>query len=163
MYTVKKLSIFTSPARMSLTKLSLSGKNIIIPGQGEFGSQHPGWGRKNRQPFLQCNWCCVRSRCPRRRTAWGPSGSCRPPGPASSAAGPSPRRGWRRTGPVSRGPSPVRTLPSSPKPVPTSSFAGEPFSCNWSPVPQTETSSKFFNRKFNTSVHFFILEVLMLL
>jgi hypothetical protein len=38
MYTVKKsLSIFPSPAGMSLTKLSLAGKILIIPGQGEFG------------------------------------------------------------------------------------------------------------------------------
>ncbi len=37
-YTVKKsLYIFLSPARISLTKLSLAGKNFIIPGQGEFG------------------------------------------------------------------------------------------------------------------------------
>ncbi len=35
--TVKKrLAIFPSPARMSLTKLSLAGKSLIIPGQGEF-------------------------------------------------------------------------------------------------------------------------------
>jgi hypothetical protein len=33
----KRLAIFPSPARMSLTKLSLAGKNVIIPGQGEFG------------------------------------------------------------------------------------------------------------------------------
>ncbi len=37
MCTVKKLTIFPSPACMSLTKLSLAGKNLIIPGQGEFG------------------------------------------------------------------------------------------------------------------------------
>jgi hypothetical protein len=29
--------IFPSPAEMSLTKLSLAGNNLIIPGQGEFG------------------------------------------------------------------------------------------------------------------------------
>jgi hypothetical protein len=28
--------IFSSPAGMSLTKLSLAGKNLIIPSQGEF-------------------------------------------------------------------------------------------------------------------------------
>jgi len=28
---------------MSLTKLSLAGKNLIIPAQGEFGKRHPGW------------------------------------------------------------------------------------------------------------------------
>ena len=33
----KKLLIFPSPAGMSLAKLSLAGKNEIIPGQGEFG------------------------------------------------------------------------------------------------------------------------------
>ncbi len=37
----KSLSIFPSPTRMSLTKLSLAGKNLIIPGQGEFGQWHP--------------------------------------------------------------------------------------------------------------------------
>ncbi len=36
-YTVKKVSIFPFPAGMSLTKLSLDGNNLIIPGQGEFG------------------------------------------------------------------------------------------------------------------------------
>jgi hypothetical protein len=40
--TVKKrLTIFPSPAGMSLTKLSLAGINLIIPGQGEFGSDIP--------------------------------------------------------------------------------------------------------------------------
>jgi hypothetical protein len=33
----KSLTIFPSPAGMSLTNLSLAGKNLIIPGQGEFG------------------------------------------------------------------------------------------------------------------------------
>jgi hypothetical protein len=33
----KRLSIFPSPAGMSLTKLSLAWKKQIIPGQGEFG------------------------------------------------------------------------------------------------------------------------------
>ncbi len=42
----KCLSIFPSPAGMSLTKLSLVGKNLIIPVQGEFGKWHPGWGRE---------------------------------------------------------------------------------------------------------------------
>ncbi len=31
---------------MSLTKLSLAGNILIIPGQGEFGKWYPGWGRK---------------------------------------------------------------------------------------------------------------------
>jgi hypothetical protein len=48
----KRLAIFPSPARMSLTKLSLAGKNVIIPGQGEFGKWHPGLGQENRQPFF---------------------------------------------------------------------------------------------------------------
>jgi hypothetical protein len=33
----KRLAIFPPPARMSLTQLSLAGKNLTIPGQGEFG------------------------------------------------------------------------------------------------------------------------------
>jgi hypothetical protein len=32
----KMLAIFPSPAGMSLTKLSLGGKNLIFPAQGEF-------------------------------------------------------------------------------------------------------------------------------
>jgi hypothetical protein len=38
-YTVKKGLSFSPPrpAGMSLTKLSLTGKDLIIPGQGEFG------------------------------------------------------------------------------------------------------------------------------
>jgi hypothetical protein len=36
-YTVKKIIVFPSPAGMSLTKFSLSGNNLIIPAQGEFG------------------------------------------------------------------------------------------------------------------------------
>jgi hypothetical protein len=37
-YTEKKsFSNFPSPAGMSLDKLSLAGKNISIPGAGEFG------------------------------------------------------------------------------------------------------------------------------
>ncbi len=37
---------------MSLTKLSLGGKNLIIPAQGEFGQWHPGRGRENGKPFF---------------------------------------------------------------------------------------------------------------
>jgi hypothetical protein len=37
---------------MPLTKLSLAGKNLIIPGHGEFGKLHPGWGWENCQPFF---------------------------------------------------------------------------------------------------------------
>jgi hypothetical protein len=37
-YTVKKrLTVFPSPAGMSLTKLSLAGNNLKILAQGEFG------------------------------------------------------------------------------------------------------------------------------
>ncbi len=51
LYTVKKgIAVFPSPAGISLTKLSLAGNNLIIPGQEEFG---------NRKPFLQCiDECC---------------------------------------------------------------------------------------------------------
>jgi hypothetical protein len=33
----KRFSVFPSPARKSLTKLSLAGNTLIIPGQREFG------------------------------------------------------------------------------------------------------------------------------
>ncbi len=33
----KRLLFFPSPAGMSLTKLSLAGTNLTIPGRGEFG------------------------------------------------------------------------------------------------------------------------------
>jgi hypothetical protein len=64
-YTVKKrLMNFPSPAGMSLTKLSLGGIILIIPGQGEFGKWHPGWGGKIAILFLQCTgmlcMCCAR-------------------------------------------------------------------------------------------------------
>ncbi len=36
-YTVKKVGDFSSLAGMSLTKLSMAGNNLIIPGQGVFG------------------------------------------------------------------------------------------------------------------------------
>jgi hypothetical protein len=42
-----RLEVFPSPARMPFTKLSLAWKNLIIPGQGEFGKSQPGWGRVN--------------------------------------------------------------------------------------------------------------------
>ncbi len=44
----KRLPIFPSLAGMSQANFSLAGKNLIIPGQGEFGLWHPGWGRENR-------------------------------------------------------------------------------------------------------------------
>jgi hypothetical protein len=53
-YTVKKrLSIFLSPARKSLTKLSLAGNNLIIPGQGELVNDIPAWDGKLASLFLQ--------------------------------------------------------------------------------------------------------------
>ncbi len=39
-YTVKKVIGFPVP--------SLDGNNYIIPGQGDFGLWHPGWGQENR-------------------------------------------------------------------------------------------------------------------
>ncbi len=43
----KKLAIFPSPAGMSLTKLSLGGKNkIISAAQGELISDIPAWDGK---------------------------------------------------------------------------------------------------------------------
>ncbi len=52
-YTVKKGYDFPSPAGMSLTRLSLAGNNLSIPGQAEFGTWHPGWVRENRWLFIQ--------------------------------------------------------------------------------------------------------------
>jgi hypothetical protein len=45
-YTDKKKGdrLFPSPAGMSLTKLSLAGNNLSIPGQGEFGKRCPAAG-----------------------------------------------------------------------------------------------------------------------
>jgi hypothetical protein len=37
MHCKEKFSGFPVPSRMSLTKLSLAGNDLIIPGQGEFG------------------------------------------------------------------------------------------------------------------------------
>jgi hypothetical protein len=48
----KRLSVFSSPGGMPLTKLSLAGNNLIVPGQGEFGKWHPGWGRENHYSFF---------------------------------------------------------------------------------------------------------------
>ncbi len=48
MHCKKSLVVFPSPARVSLTKLSLAGNYLIIPGRGEFGKWPPGWGRENR-------------------------------------------------------------------------------------------------------------------
>ncbi len=38
-----KKKVIPSPAGMSLTKLSLSGNNLIIPGQGKFDKWHPSF------------------------------------------------------------------------------------------------------------------------
>ncbi len=54
--TVKKVSSFPIPGRD--VKLSLAGKNLIIPGQGEFGKCYhilAGEG-KTATFFLQCNY-----------------------------------------------------------------------------------------------------------
>ncbi len=50
----KRLAVFSSPAGMSLTKLSLAKNILIIPAQGGFGKGHPDWGQENRKLFLQC-------------------------------------------------------------------------------------------------------------
>ncbi len=49
---------------MSLTKLSLAGKNLNIPGQGEFGCDIPAGDGKTLYPFLQCTGIVV------ERTYW---------------------------------------------------------------------------------------------
>ncbi len=49
---LKRLTIFQSPARMSLPKLCLAGSLLISPSQGEFGKWHPGWGWENHKPFF---------------------------------------------------------------------------------------------------------------
>ncbi len=51
-YTGKKCYRFFRPQPGSLTKLSLVGKSLIMPGQGEFGQWHPGWGREKQKPFF---------------------------------------------------------------------------------------------------------------
>ncbi len=52
----KRLAVFPSPAGMLLTKLSLAGNNLVIPGQKEFGIRNvPAGGRKINKLFLQCS------------------------------------------------------------------------------------------------------------
>ncbi len=51
----KRLTIFLSPAGMSLTKVSLAGNNSR-PGR-VWLMAGTGLGRENRQPFLQCMMC----------------------------------------------------------------------------------------------------------
>jgi hypothetical protein len=53
MHCKKRLTIFPSPARMSLIKLFLAGNNLLIPGQGVFGDVLAG-DRKIVHFFLQC-------------------------------------------------------------------------------------------------------------
>jgi hypothetical protein len=52
-YCKKSLVISPSLAGLSLTKHSLAGNYLIIPGQGEFGLWHR-WGREIAYLFLQC-------------------------------------------------------------------------------------------------------------
>jgi hypothetical protein len=51
-YSVKKLSIFPSPAGMALTKLSLAGNNSIIPGHKSLVSDIPARDRKMYNIFF---------------------------------------------------------------------------------------------------------------
>jgi hypothetical protein len=44
----KKVTDFPVPSRDVTSQTLPSGKNLINPGQGEFGYWHPGWGRENR-------------------------------------------------------------------------------------------------------------------
>ncbi len=48
------LATFSSPAGMSLTKLSLAGNNIIIPARESLVSDIPAGDGKIVNPFLQC-------------------------------------------------------------------------------------------------------------
>ncbi len=49
-HTVKKVIDFPVPSWDSLTKLSVGGSNLIIPGETEFWlvTYRRGWGRANR-------------------------------------------------------------------------------------------------------------------
>ncbi len=75
----KRLDVFPSLAGMSLTKLSLGGNIKIVPGQGEFGKWHPGWGRvKPLYSVLASPWESVKvhlmrkSSCKKLRGRWEP-------------------------------------------------------------------------------------------
>jgi hypothetical protein len=49
---LKKFTDFPVPSR-DVTNQTLPGRdNLIVPGQGEFGWWHPGWGLENRYPFF---------------------------------------------------------------------------------------------------------------
>ncbi len=50
----KKLAVFPTPAGMSLIKLSLGGKNLIISVQGELVSDIPAGDGKTANHFLKC-------------------------------------------------------------------------------------------------------------
>jgi hypothetical protein len=55
-YTVKKGYRFSlPPARMSLTKLSLAGNNLIVPGHGDIDNDIPAGEGKYDRLFLQCS------------------------------------------------------------------------------------------------------------
>ncbi len=59
LYTVKKrLTIFPSPAGMSLTKLSLAGNDIIILGPGSLVSDIPVGDGDIANHILQCMLSC---------------------------------------------------------------------------------------------------------
>jgi hypothetical protein len=53
MYTVKKVTIFPSPAGLSLTKLSLDGNNYctLFPARESLGSDIPAGDRKVAKLF----------------------------------------------------------------------------------------------------------------
>ncbi len=75
-YTVKKvIAIFPSPAGMSLTKLSLEGNNLIIPGPGELGgsvtSRRLGTG-KSRVRLR--SWCMSLISAGEVARGWGTAG-----------------------------------------------------------------------------------------
>ncbi len=53
MHSKKRLMIFPSPAGMSLTKLSLAGKNLIIPARESLVSDNPAGDGKIDNLFLQ--------------------------------------------------------------------------------------------------------------
>ncbi len=60
-YTVKKVNGFPVPSRMSLTKFSLAGNNLIIPGQREFGNWHPAGDGKTANLYLGYAACTLLS------------------------------------------------------------------------------------------------------
>ncbi len=61
----KRLAVFLSLAGMSLTKLSLAGNNLIIPGQGEFGKCDipPGEGKIANLFYSVAVVCCSVHAC----------------------------------------------------------------------------------------------------